>query len=107
MKKAYHQLSLLVHPDRVDEEHKAEATEKFKVLGRIHTILSDSEKRKIYDQCGDYDEEGEGFVVTNWLDYWRSLFRKITVEDINNYEKEYKGSETERNDIKRAYMDGK
>jgi DnaJ family protein C protein 9 len=36
----------------VEEKRKAEATEKFKVLGRIHTILSDSDKRAIYDESG-------------------------------------------------------
>ncbi|EZA48065.1 dnaJ homolog subfamily C member 9 [Ooceraea biroi] len=107
VKKAYHKLSLLVHPDRVEESIKVEATEKFKVLGRIHSILSDSEKRKIYDESGQYDEESEDVVMRNWADYWRSLFKEITVEDINNYEKTYKGSETEIKDLKRAYMDSK
>jgi len=96
-----------VHPDRVEENIKAEATEKFKVLGRIHSILSDSEKRKIYDESGQYDEESEEVVMRNWADYWRSLFKEITVEDINNYEKNYKGSETEIKDLKRAYIDSK
>ncbi|XP_016922034.1 dnaJ homolog subfamily C member 9 [Apis cerana] len=107
VKKAYHQLSLLVHPDRVEEDIKAEATEKFKVLGRIHSILSDNEKRKIYDQSGQYDEESEEIMMRNWADYWKSLFKKISVEDINNYEKNYKGSDIEINDLKRAYMDSK
>lgn len=107
MKKAYHKLSLLVHPDRVEENIKAEATEKFKVLGRIHSILSDNEKRKIYDESGHYDEEGEEVIMRNWADYWKSLFKAITVEDINNYEKNYKGSETEIKDLKRAYIDSK
>ncbi|XP_076678172.1 dnaJ homolog subfamily C member 9 isoform X2 [Andrena cerasifolii] len=107
VKKAYHQLSLLVHPDRVEDEIKAEATEKFKVLGRIHSILSDTEKRKIYDQSGQYDEESEEVMMRNWADYWKTLFKKITVEDINNYEKNYKGSEIEIKDLKRAYTDSK
>lgn len=52
VRKAYHKLSLIVHPDRVDENKKLEATEKFKVLGHVHSILSDTEKRKIYDETG-------------------------------------------------------
>ncbi|KAK2579384.1 hypothetical protein KPH14_003248 [Odynerus spinipes] len=107
VKKAYHKLSLLVHPDRVEESVKAEATEKFKVLGRIHSILSDSDKRKIYDESGQYDEESEEVIMRNWADYWKTLFKPITEETINNYEKTYKGSETEIKDLKRAYMDGK
>jgi DnaJ family protein C protein 9 len=52
VQKAYHKLSLLVHPDRVEEKEKIEATEKFKVLGKIHSILSDKDKRAIYDESG-------------------------------------------------------
>lgn len=94
-----------MHPDRVDEEHKVEATEKFKVLGKIHSILSDSNKRAVYDECGEFDEESDS--AFDWVDYWRSLFKKITIEDIQNYEKDYIGSEMELKDVKRAYIDGK
>ncbi|XP_074116127.1 dnaJ homolog subfamily C member 9-like [Cotesia typhae] len=107
VKKAYHKLSLLVHPDRVAENKKEEATEKFQVLGFIHSILSDTEKRKIYDETGQYDEESEEVAMRNWADYWRTLFKEVTIEDINKYEKDYKGSETEIKDLKRAYTDSK
>ena len=107
VKKAYHKLSLLVHPDRVEEDVKIEATEKFKVLGRIHSILSDNDKRKIYDETGQFDDESDEVAMRNWADYWRTLFKPITVNDIKDYEKNYKGSESEIKDLKRAYMDGK
>ncbi|XP_011505424.1 PREDICTED: dnaJ homolog subfamily C member 9 [Ceratosolen solmsi marchali] len=107
VKKAYHKMSLLVHPDRVEEKIKIEATEKFKVLGRIHSILSDVNKRKIYDKTGTFDEKSEEIIMRNWADYWCSLFKEITVEDINKYEIDYKGSEIEIKDLKRAYMDSK
>ncbi|PSN33465.1 DnaJ subfamily C member 9 [Blattella germanica] len=107
VRKAYHKLSLQVHPDRVEESEKVEATEKFKVLGKIHSILSDKEKKAIYDETGDFDEESDEMVERDWREYWKMLFKPITVKDINDYEKKYKGSEEERNDLKRAYMDGK
>ena len=107
MKKAYHKLSLLVHPDRVEEDVKVEATEKFKVLGRIHSILSENDKRKIYDETGQFDEESDEVVMRNWADYWRTLFKPITVKDIKDYEENYKGSEAELKDLKRAYTDSK
>jgi len=102
VKKAYYKLSLLVHPDRVEDGKKEIATEKFKLLGKIHSILQDSDKRKIYDESGTFDEEN--YSVTNWMNYWRNLFKKISTEDIENYKKEYIGSETEKYDIKRAYV---
>lgn len=54
VKKAYYKQSLKVHPDRVDDENKDVATEKFQTLGKVYTILSDTEKRKIYDETGNY-----------------------------------------------------
>ncbi|GLH07232.1 DnaJ subfamily C member 9 [Gryllus bimaculatus] len=103
VRKAYHRLSLIVHPDRVENEKKAEATEKFKVLGKVHSILSDKEKKSIYDDTGSYDEEDEQ-AEKDWSEYWRRLFKKITLEDINRYEKR---SEEELGDLKRAYIEGK
>lgn len=105
VKKAYHRVSLLVHPDRVDEDKKLEATEKFKILGKVHSILSDNSKRSIYDESGEFDEDD--MAMFNWLDYWRSLFKQITVSDIEKYKHEYIGSETEVIDVKRAYLNSK
>lgn len=106
IRKAYHRLSLLVHPDRVEDHKKAEATEKFKVLGKVHSILTDKEKKVVYDETGSYDEEDEK-AERDWNEYWRLLFKKITIEDINRYKKQYQGSEEELSDLKRAYTDGK
>jgi DnaJ family protein C protein 9 len=52
VKRAYYKKSLKVHPDRVGEEDKENATEKFQTLGKVYSILSDKEKRKIYDETG-------------------------------------------------------
>lgn len=95
----------MVHPDRVDEDKKLEATEKFKILGKVHSILSDKSKRSIYDESGEFDEDD--MAMLNWLDYWRSLFKKITVSDIEKYKHEYIGSETEVIDVKKAYVNSK
>lgn len=105
LKKAYYKISLIVHPDRVEESEKQEATEKFKVLSKIYAILIDQNKRALYDDHGVIDDDDDsGF---NWLQMWQQFFKPITVEDINNYQKEYVGSETERTDIKKSYLNGK
>ncbi len=52
MKKAYRQLALRYHPDRTDIDQKEEAKIKFQIIGKIYAILSDEEKRKIYDDTG-------------------------------------------------------
>lgn len=52
VKKGYHKVSLRVHPDRVSPEEKEEATKKFQALGRVYSILSDENKRGVYDETG-------------------------------------------------------
>ncbi|CAG9770440.1 unnamed protein product [Ceutorhynchus assimilis] len=105
IKKSYHKLSLLIHPDKVEQNHKEEATEKFKILCKIHSILQDERKRRIYDKYGYFDEGTD--IAFNWKDYWLSVFNKIELKDIQKYEEEYVGSETERRDIKWAYETSK
>lgn len=53
MKKAYYKLSLKVHPDKVADAEKEEATEKFQLLSKLYQIISDDKKRKIYDKTGN------------------------------------------------------
>eukprot|EP01130_Rhizamoeba_saxonica_P017895 TRINITY_DN87_c0_g1_i1.p1 TRINITY_DN87_c0_g1~~TRINITY_DN87_c0_g1_i1.p1 ORF type:complete len:344 (-),score=75.13 TRINITY_DN87_c0_g1_i1:47-1078(-) len=57
IKKAYHKLALKWHPDRNNSE---EATSKFKEIGEAYEVLSDPEKRKLYDQFGKAGLGGEG-----------------------------------------------
>lgn len=37
------------------------------------------------------DDDGGAFEDNDWMEYWRVLFKKITIADIQKYEKEYKG----------------
>lgn len=50
IKKAYRQKSLEFHPDKNKEEG---AAEKFAEINRAYEVLSDEEKRKIYDRHGE------------------------------------------------------
>lgn len=52
IKKAYRELALRYHPDRVSAEQKKEAEEKFKEISEAYAVLSDSQKRALYDQYG-------------------------------------------------------
>jgi DnaJ family protein A protein 2 len=52
IKKAFHKLSLKWHPDKNPPEKHEEATEAFKKISEAYEVLSDGEKRKIYDQHG-------------------------------------------------------
>lgn len=52
IKKAYRELALRFHPDRVPHEQKKESEEKFKEISEAYAVLSDSQKRALYDQYG-------------------------------------------------------
>ncbi|CAB3365353.1 Hypothetical predicted protein [Cloeon dipterum] len=101
VKNAYRKMSLKIHPDRVEEAEKKICTEKFQILGKIHAVLSDEEKRKVYNNSGGEDVDFD--LNADWLDYWRSIFKPVSKQDIVDYEKKYKGSEEERDDLKDAY----
>jgi DnaJ-class molecular chaperone len=49
IKKAYRSLALKYHPDKVSQEKKAEATERFKEISEAYYVLSDEKRRAEYD----------------------------------------------------------
>ncbi len=52
LKKAYRELALKSHPDRVAPEKKKEAEERFKEISEAYAVLTDPQKRALYDQYG-------------------------------------------------------
>ena len=78
----------------------------FKAFAIVHSILSDDEKRKVFDETGDIDDEGGSTQsATDWYDYFRNVFPKVTVEAIQKFSDQYIGSDEERQDIAKAYTD--
>lgn len=103
IKKAYRKTSLKVHPDRVPEQEKDKATKKFQALAQVHYILSDPEKRKLYDEQGIIANEDGLEGEADWSDYWRLLFPKVSESDIQTYLDKYVGSEEEEKDLIAIY----
>ena len=59
LKKAYRKLAKQYHPDLNPGNKEAEA--KFKEANEAYAVLSDAEKRKVFDQFGHAGLDGQGF----------------------------------------------
>lgn len=59
LKKAYRRLAKKYHPD-ANQDNKEEAESKFKEVNEAYEILSDSQKRRMYDQFGFDGPQGFG-----------------------------------------------
>src|SRR5688572_11152904 len=59
IKKAYRRLALQYHPDRNPNDKVAE--EKFKEASEAYQVLSDPEKRQLYDRYGAEGLKGAGY----------------------------------------------
>lgn len=72
IKRAYRRLAMKYHPDRNPED--AEAERSFKECAEAYEVLSDSQKRTIYDQYGHEGLRGRGHATHD--------FNSMNVEDI-------------------------
>ncbi|XP_016205958.1 chaperone protein dnaJ 6 [Arachis ipaensis] len=77
-----------------------EAKEKFQQLQKVISILGDEEKRSLYDQTGCVDDADlSGDVVRNLSEFFRTMYKKVTEADIEEFEANYRGSDSEKNDL--------
>ncbi len=102
-------MSLVCHPDKVNDESKKEESKfKFQTLGKIYSILSDGEKKKLYDDTGVIEGEDQLFSENkDWDQYFRMMFKKITKADIKSFFEKYKDSDEERKDLAKHYEEFK
>lgn len=57
-------MCLTNHPDRVAGTRKMIATEKFKIISKIHAVLMDEQARTLYDETESMIKK-TSFTITN------------------------------------------
>jgi molecular chaperone DnaJ len=65
IKSAYRKAALKWHPDR-NPESKHEAEEKFRQASEAYSVLSDEQKRAVYDRFGHAGLDGRGFETSGF-----------------------------------------
>jgi molecular chaperone DnaJ len=85
IKSAYRKAALRWHPDR-NPDHKAQAEEKFREATEAYSVLSDPQKRDVYDQYGHAGLSGAGLdsgfsrsIFDDFQDIFGEFFQ---VEDV-------------------------
>ena len=80
IKKAYYKLARENHPDKLSEKDRGEGTKKFQQIGEAYEVLSDSQKRAIYDSSGKEGLQGSshGGPHMNPFDIFASMFGNNT-----------------------------
>ncbi|KAK3156269.1 hypothetical protein QOZ80_2AG0104990 [Eleusine coracana subsp. coracana] len=102
IKKAYYKLALRLHPDKNPGDE--EAKEKFQQLQKVISILGDTDKRALYDETGIADDDAlVGEAADNLQEYFRTVYKKVTEADIEEFEARYRGSDSEKKDLKDLY----
>ena len=80
IKRAYRKAAMECHPDRNPGDAAAEA--RFKEVSEAYSVLSDAEKRQVYDRYGHDGLKGQGFsgfsdlgdIFSNFGDLFGDLF---------------------------------
>jgi molecular chaperone DnaJ len=80
IKKAYRKVALACHPDRNPDDPEAE--ERFKIASEAYQVLSDPQRRQVYDRFGHQGLEGRGYegfgdigdIFTHFQDIFGEFF---------------------------------
>ncbi|MDD5437498.1 MAG: molecular chaperone DnaJ [Candidatus Omnitrophica bacterium] len=88
IKKAYRNLALKYHPDRVPADKKKEAEEKFKEVSEAYEVLMDTQKKATYDQYGhagvdnSFKQGGFSWQDFHHFDDVKDIFGEFDLSDL-------------------------
>lgn len=97
IRRAYYRLALQHHPDRNPSASVAE----FQQIGRAYEILGNEAKRRLYDESGIID--GEDLGAGGFEAYFKDMFNRVRLEDLDAFKGAYVGSVEEYEDVLAAY----
>jgi DnaJ homolog subfamily C member 9 len=96
--RAYRQLALQYHPDR-----NPDGTEQFKAISNAYAVLSDADRRAVYDMTG-FVSDAVGDAAHSMSDEEARQQRSAELEDqLHSFFVAYAGSEEEKNDVVQGY----
>mmetsp|Transcript_18451 Transcript_18451/g.22595 ORF Transcript_18451/g.22595 Transcript_18451/m.22595 type:complete len:389 (+) Transcript_18451:33-1199(+) len=114
LRKAYYRRALMFHPDKQKNKSKEEEEDtklKFQAVSLAYSILSDEDKKKEYDECGEMNDmddddafEGHSTGTDAWKEFFSATFGKVTAADIDKFTESYKCSEEEEKDVLKYYL---
>jgi DnaJ family protein C protein 9 len=114
LRKAYYRQALQYHPDKQGNKssrEKNEAKLKFQAISVAYSILSNPDRKRLYDETGelddgddDDDDNDDNAKNSNaWKEYFKGIFGKVTTSDIDKFAESYKCSEEEEKDVLKYY----
>ena len=77
IKKAYRKLAMIYHPDKASEDNKDEYTKRFQKISEAYEVLSDNEKRKIYDNFGKEGLKPHAQAQAQAPDIFNGIFKNF------------------------------
>ena len=98
----YKKLAREFHPDKNSDP---KSTQHFQKISEAYTVLSDAEKRRLYDLSGTLEPSMNLESFQEAYRFYRNQFKKVEKADINKFSDNYRFSSEEKEDLRTYYLE--